>query len=119
MFSDESGDADTIESELRDALGGVVTAGISRSIRDSGEIKAGEYIGFVGKDIIADSDSRLDAADKLGLGGYDVCIILRSADASAEEASELESYINSHYPNTEVYLLYGGQPIYDYIIILE
>ena len=32
---------------------------------------------------------------------------------------ELESYINSHYPNTEVYLLYGGQPIYDYIIILE
>ena len=123
MFSDESGDADTIESELRDALGGIVTAGISRSIRDSGEIKAGEYIGFVGKDIIADSDSRLDAAcktaDKLGLGGYDVCIILRSADASAEEASELESYINSHYPNTEVYLLYGGQPIYDYIIILE
>lgn len=122
MFSDESGDADTIESELRDALGGVVTAGISRSIRDSGEVKAGEYIGFVGKDIIADSDSRLDAArktaDKLGLGGYDVCIILRSADASAEEASELESYINSHYPNTEVYLLYGGQPIYDYIIIL-
>ena len=123
MFSDESGDADTIESELRDALGGVVTAGISRSIRDSGEIKAGEYIGFVGKDISADSDSRLDAArrtaDKLGLGGYDVCIILRSADASAEEASKLESYINSHYPNTEVYLLYGGQPIYDYIIILE
>lgn len=123
MFSDESGYADTIESELRDALGGVVTAGISRSIRDSGEIKAGEYIGFVGKDIIADSDSRLDAAcktaDKLGLGGYDVCIILRSADASAEEASELESYINSHYPNTEVYLLYGGQPIYDYFIILE
>ncbi len=123
MFSDESGDADTIESELRDALGGVITAGISRSIRDSGEIKAGEYIGFVGKDIIADSDSRLDAAcktaDKLGLGGYDVCIILRSADASAEEASELESYINSYYPNTEVYLLYGGQPIYDYIIILE
>ncbi len=123
MFSDESGDADTIESELRDALGGVVTAGISRSIRDSGEVKAGEYIGFVGKDIIADSDSRLDAArktaDKLGLGGYGVCIILRSADASAEEASELESYINSHYPNTEVYLLYGGQPIYDYIIILE
>lgn len=123
MFSDESGDADTIESELRDALGGVVTAGISRSIRDSGEVKAGEYIGFVGKDIIADSDSRLDAAcktaDKLGLGGYDVCIILRSADASAEEASKLESYINSHYPNTEVYLLYGGQPIYDYIIILE
>ena len=123
LFSDESGDADTIESELRDALGGVVTAGISRSIRDSGEVKAGEYIGFVGKDIIADSDSRLDAArktaDKLGLGGYDVCIILRSADASAEEASELESYINSHYPNTEVYLLYGGQPIYDYIIILE
>ena len=123
MFSDESGDADTIESELRDALGGVVTAGISRSIRDSGEVKAGEYIGFVGKDIIADSDSRLDAArktaDKLGLGGYDVCIILRSADASEEEASELESYINSHYPNTEVYLLYGGQPIYDYIIILE
>ena len=123
MFSDESGDADTIESELRDALGGVVTAGISRSIRDSGEVKAGEYIGFVGKDIIADSDSRFDAAcrtaDKLDLGGYDVCIILRSADASAEEAAELESYINSHYPNTEVYLLYGGQPIYDYIIILE
>lgn len=123
MFSDESGDADTIESELRDALGGVVTAGISRSIRDSGEVKAGEYIGFVGKDILADSDSRLDAAcrtaDKIGLGGYDVCIILRSADASAKEAAELESYINSHYPNTEVYLLYGGQPIYDYIIILE
>ncbi len=123
MFEDESSDADAAEQSLRDALGGVVTAEVSRSIRDSGEVKEGEYIGIAGKDIIAHSVSRLDAAretaEKLGIGDCDVCIILRSADAPAEEAEELERSIRSAHPCTEVYPMYGGQPVYDYILILE
>ena len=123
MFEDESSDADAAEQSLCDALGGVITAEVSRSIRDSGEVKEDEYIGISGKDIIAHSVSRLDAArettEKLGIGDCDVCIILRSADAPAEEAEELERSIRSAHPCTEVYLMYGGQPVYDYILILE
>lgn len=124
MFSDESGDADTIESELRDALGGVVTAGISRSIRDSGEVKAGEYIGF----------GRQGHYCRFRFAAR--CCAPRLRTSSVSEATMSASYYAvpmhlqrrlrnlkaisiSHYPNTEVYLLYGGQPIYDYIIILE
>ncbi len=123
MLSTDSGDTDTIVSELNDAMSGVVTAEISRSIRDTEEVHEGDYIGFVGKDILASEKSRFDAAcktlEKLDLASYDICIIVRGKDGTGEECEELEKHIISKYPGKEVYLIDGMQEIYDYIIILE
>lgn len=123
MLSFDSGDTEQIVAELTDAMKGVITAVVSRSVRDTDEVHAGEYIGFVGKEIIAAKEKRFDAActtiDKLNLKNYDICILIRGKDTDAAEAAQLENYIGSRYPCEEVYRIDGMQEIYDYILILE
>lgn len=123
MLDTDSGDADEIAAALTEAMAGVVTAEISKSVRDTQDTKAGEYIGFVGKDILASEEKRTDAVKKtvdcLDMSSHDICLILVGKEASEEEASEIESYITSKYRDKEVYIIDGKQEIYDYILILE
>lgn len=123
MLSYESGDADVIQAELIEAMQGVVTAEVSKSVRDTSEVHAGDYIGFVGKDILAARETRMDAVcetiDKLAENGFDICILIRGKDTDADETGQIENYITSHYPGKEVYIFDGMQEIYDYILILE
>ena len=127
MLDTSSGDADTVESLLREAMCDVVTAHISRCVRDASmsgeEMHTGDYIGFVGKDILAVSGERLDATlmtlDAIGLNKYDVCILICGAAATDEEAENIEKHIKAKYRGKEIYIVNGGQDIYDYIIIAE
>lgn len=123
MLSVDSGDTDTIVRELTEAMDGVVTAEVSQSVRDTDEVSAGDYIGFVGKDIIADEKTRLEAAcktvDSLSENEFDICIIARGKTVDEREGTELSSYVKTNYPSKEVYMIDGGQDVYDYIIIVE
>ena len=50
---------------------------------------------------------------------YDVMLILAGADADTEKAAEMYDTLKRQYRRTEVIMLQGDQPIYDYIMILE
>ena len=95
---------------------------ISRAIRDTEIAKTGDYVGFSGKELLCGSPSRQEAlkalAAKLDAGNADIFIIFRGADAPEEEAEALKSAFEKEYPATEVILLEGGQPVYDYILLL-
>ncbi|MBQ2729186.1 MAG: DAK2 domain-containing protein [Clostridia bacterium] len=123
MLDTDSGDADEIAEALTDAMSGVVTAEISKSVRDTQDTNAGEYIGFVGKDILASEADRYTAVcktvDKLDFASCDICLILVGKDATEDEAARIEKYINSKHRGKEVYVINGKQEIYDYILILE
>ncbi len=123
MLNTDLGDADAIAEELNFAMDGVVTAEISRSVRDTAETKAGEYIGFVGKEILASKEDRLSAAlstvDSIDFEDHEVCLILVGKDGDESEAFEMEKHITSLHRDCEVYVIDGKQDIYDYIIILE
>ena len=123
MLSYDSADTKLIEQELSDAMRGVVTAEVSRSVRDTEGVKAGEYIGFVGKDIITAKENRFDAAcatiEGLNFSKYDFCILIRGKETTEEEAKKIENFITEHYSGKEVYIIDGMQEIYDYILILE
>ncbi len=123
MLDTSSNDADAIEAELTSAMGGVVTAEISRSVRDTQETRAGEYIGFVGKDILSSDPSRFKAVcetvEKLDFASFDICLLIMGKEANEAEAAEIESYITTKYKGKEVYIINGKQEIYDYILILE
>ena len=122
-----AGDADSIVAELTDAMSGVLTAEISRCVRDANmdgmELKIGDYIGFAGKKLLASGIDRLktvcDTVDNMGIRDYDICIVVCGKDGTAEEAAAIENYVNSNYRGKEVYVIDGGQDVYDYIIILE
>ncbi len=123
MLSTESGNTKQIVQEMTDAMQNVVTACISKSIKDTDEVRAGDYIGFVGKNILSAKENRLDAvkstADALGASEYDICLIIRGKSTDEAEALLAQAYVKSKCPLTETYLIDGMQDIYDYILILE
>jgi len=105
----------------------VITAEISHCIRyakmDHTEVHTGDYIGFVGKELLSVNTNRFEAVcetlDRLNFKRYDICIVIRGKDSDETEANQIESYINSSYPGKEVYVIDGMQEVYDYILILE
>jgi len=123
MLSFESRNTDEIQEELTAAMQGVITAEISKSVRDTEGVRAGEYIGFVGKDILTAKEKRFDAVcetvEKLSEKEFEICILLRGKDADASEAENVERHILTRYPGKEVYVIDGMQEIYDYILILD
>jgi len=127
MLDTEIGDVDEIAENCNMAMEGVLTAEISKCVRnaemDGVEAHTGDYIGFMGKELLASAADRRDAAfatvDKLGLANRDVCILICGEDSTAEEAREIEAYIHSKYRSVEVYTVDGGQAIYSYIIVAE
>ena len=116
----ESDDADALETALTDAAGEVVTGLVSRAIRDSGNVKEGDYVGISGKEILASGatpESALMAlADALGAGSSDVLLVFAGADAVDAEC--VRGKLESMYPRSEVILQSGGQPVYEYILVL-
>ena len=112
--------------ELRTALGeaaaSVTTGMISRAIRDTEIAKTADFVGFSGKELLCGSPSRAEAlkslAAKLNAGTADIFIIFKGEDAPAEEAESLKVAFERQYPATEVILLDGGQPVYDYILLI-
>ena len=127
MLDTDSGDADLIEEELTGAMQGVVTASVSKCVRntemDGFMLEEGQYIGFIGKEILAADNDRRDAAcmliDRLDFTDHEICIIVRGEDSDEEETQEIVSHIKHTHRGCEVYTIDGGQEIYSYILIVE
>ena len=107
---------------LKAAAASVTTGLVSRAIRDTEAARTGEYIGFSGKDILCADASReaavLALARKLDAGSNDILVLFSGQDAPADESARIKQQLEKACPMTEVILLDGGQPVYDYIIVL-
>ena len=127
MYDTNSDDADVISDELKEAMEGVVTAEISHCVRDAKidntEIHTGDYIGFVGKEILAVNESRFvtvcESIDALNFSNYDFCILICGKDSTDEETERIKAYIEAGYKGKEIYVINGGQEVYDYVLIIE
>jgi DAK2 domain fusion protein YloV len=107
---------------LGEAAASVTTGLISRAIRDSGEHRKGDYLGLDGKNILCGDPVRQKAleelAAKLDTGSHDVAVLFSGSDAPAEEAEAARAALEKAFPRTETILIDGGQPVYDYILVL-
>ena len=127
MYDESIGDTDAIVEELNFAMEDVVTAEISHCVRDAEmdgvKMKKGDYIGFVGKHLLGVSADRygavIETVDKAGLKEHDICILIRGKDADEAEAERIAEYISREYRGKELYIINGGQDVYDYILIIE
>ena len=119
--------ADDIERDMNEAMSGTVTAEISRSIRDTEmdglSVKKGEYIGIIGKHIVSsDTDCYDTATAAIALTEpekHSSLIILEGKCADSKITADIRSYISEKYPKLETYINYGGQDIYDYIMVVS
>ena len=127
ILDTSSGDTDTILEEMNGIIAEVVTGIVSRASREADmngvEVKKGDFIGFSGDVVHVDDPSREAAAvrlaESLHAGNYDILLVLYGTDTSEEEAGRVADALRTAYRRTEVITIDGGQPIYDYILILE
>ncbi|MGM9650500.1 MAG: DAK2 domain-containing protein [Faecousia sp.] len=127
MFVPNADSVEQLVKDLTDAMDGVVSAEISRSVRDADydgtHIHAGDYIGISGKNLLSKAERRPDAlaatAEKLNFSAHDICLLIYGAAVDEAEAAQAKEALASDYPGKEVYLIDGRQEVYDYILILE
>ena len=119
---DADSDIDTLVETMTEAAGSVTTGQVSVAIRDTEAGRTGDYLGFSGKDILCGSASRKEAtlalAEKLDASSADILILFSGKEVPSPEAEEIRSSIEKSCPSTEVILIAGGQPVYDYILLL-
>ena len=119
---DASQPVDELVPALQEVLEATVTGFVSRAIRDSQAGHTGDYLGFCGKEAVSGSADRKEAllalAAKMDTGSHDIALLLSGADVPAAEAAEVTDALTRAYPLTETTLVEGGQPVYDYILLL-
>lgn len=118
-----SSDIAAVVAEAEEVAASTVTAMVSRAIRDTKDSVKGDFIGFSDGEILCDSSDRNEAAaglcGKLDAGSSDVLLVFKGADVAQEEADALQARLQADCRNTEVVVCDGGQPVFDYIMILE
>ena len=116
----EAGDADAIAAALTEAAGEVATGLVSRAIRDSGPFHEGEYLGIRGKEILTAGPTPEAAvqalAEAMDAGSSDVILVFAGEGGTRSE--KVREALEKRYPRAEVILQSGGQPVYEYILVL-
>ena len=119
--------AEDVMEEAKESISGVLTGMVSKANKNSQmngvEVRCGDYIGFADDTIYCDTEDRKDAAMRLavelGAGDRDIILLFFGKEVPEEEAEELKNELEARFRNAEIYLASGGQPIYDYIMVLE
>ncbi|MCI6004426.1 MAG: DAK2 domain-containing protein [Blautia sp.] len=112
---------------MMDAVSKVKTGQITYAVRDTRiddkEIHEGDIMGIGDSGMLAVGKERAEVAKETVAAMMDdeaeVISVYYGADISEEEAEELTAFLEEEYPECEVELNMGGQPIYYYVISVE
>ncbi|CAM3719641.1 DAK2 domain-containing protein [Cohnella lubricantis] len=123
----EEDSANANEERMIKALDKVTTGQLTRAVRDTQmnglDIRDGQYIGILNKDIIAAEDGVVEAArlllEKMLTSGDELVMILTGEDADPECTGALVAWLDENYPDAEVEVHEGGQPLYPYWFMVE
>ena len=115
------------EAEMLDAISKVRTGQITYAVRDTriedNEIHEGDIMGIGDKGILAVGSNKQEVAEAtvkaMMSDDAEVISVYYGADTSEEAAEALGSALEEAYPDCEVEINRGGQPIYYYIISVE
>ena len=127
MMDLDSGDADQIQQNMNESMQGTLTLEISKSIRntqmDGVDVKEGDYIGILGKKIVSSNkdcyETALEAFNLMNPKEHSSLIILRGKDGDEKVSESLTSFVKQNYPLLEVYESFGGQSVYDFILVVN
>jgi hypothetical protein len=114
-------------SSMNDSLGTVSTGEVTYAVRDTViddvTIKQGDYMGIgdkgilgVGSDI---ADVTFDMLEKMMNDDRELISVYYGDEVSEQDANSLRDRISSRFPDCDVELQFGGQPIYYYIVSAE
>lgn len=127
MLDTSSNDINTIVNEANEIIKTVVTGHISKATRNTTqnhvEIVKDNYIGFSNDNIyscnIDKKQTLIELCEDLNYKDYDIALLIQGIDSSDEETKEIKKELEQKYKRTELIIIKGMQPIYDYILVLE
>jgi uncharacterized protein len=114
-------------SAMEDAIAHITSGQVTYAVRDTTldglEIKAGHYMGIVNGKIVTTTESVADTLQQLMTkmmeNSGEVVMLLTGEEAKDEDTEAIVAWLSEQYPNAEVEVHQGGQPIYSYIISVE
>ena len=117
---------DENKANMIHALDAVTVGQVTYAVRNTKlygfELSVGDIMGLDNKKILATgksvSDVTIELIEKLR-SDEEIITLYYGQDVSEEDANELQARIQEKYPDCDVELHYGGQPIYYYYIALE
>ena len=120
-------DAEDNEKRMKEEIGNVKTGQVTYAVRDTliddKEIRQGDYMGIGDSSILsvgADMDAVIkDMVAQLVDEDSAIISIYYGEETSEEDANELASYMEVTYPDCDVEVHFGGQPIYYYVLSVE
>ncbi len=119
---------DENEEQMGSEVGNVKTGQVTYAVRDTEidnkKIAQGDYMGIGDKGILSVGKEMTDVtlemiSEMIDEDNDELISIYYGEDISEEDASALSEMIEEKYPDLDVELQYGGQPIYYYIISVE
>lgn len=119
---------DENEEQMGSEMGNVKTGQVTYAVRDTEiddkKIAQGDYMGIGDKGILSVGKEMKDVTlemitEMVDEDSDELISIYYGEDISEEDASALSEEIEAKYPDLDVELQYGGQPIYYYIVSVE
>ncbi|MCL2223904.1 MAG: DAK2 domain-containing protein [Defluviitaleaceae bacterium] len=102
---------------------GQITQAVRDTVLDDKKIKEGDFLCIYDGDIALVKRNLKTAAralvDHMLKNGGDIVSIFHGEGATAKDAEELGEYVTKKYPQVELELYDGGQPIYSFILSVE
>ena len=123
----QSEDVDGIIAGMQEAMQRVTAGYVSPSIRDAEingvQIKNGDTIGIIEKEIVVSNADRMEATcalvQKIMAEDKFMLTVFCGKDATEAEQAQLQEKLNALCPDAEVYFVPGGQDVYPYIFVAE
>ncbi len=102
---------------------GQVTYAVRNTTMNGFALKEGDVIGLDAKKILAKGDdvdtTTIELIKALKNDDHEVITLYYGSEVTEEEADNLLQKVSDEFPECDVDCLYGGQPIYYYIVSLE
>lgn len=120
-------DAPTNQASMTRAAAQVKTGQLTHAVRDTNidgiEIKKEDFMGLAEGKIVVTNKDKIPAATKLLSELLDeeseIIMVIYGEDASEEEVNEVTAFIEDNYPDAEVEVHNGQQPLYPFIFSVE
>ena len=126
MFNPEA-TIDENQHEMKAALKNVKSGSVTFAIRDTTidgvEVRKDDFIGIVDKEIVCSVKDKIDATltllDKMVDENSAIITILVGQDVNEKEKTKLTSTVCKKYPDVDLDIRDGDQPVYSFLIGVE
>lgn len=125
-FNEEIGLEENIEN-MNEAIKSIVTSQVTYAVRDTeyngSKIYKDDIIGLSGKEILCAGKDINDVTMELINKSYNdeasIITVLFGEDVAEELSNDLLERLENRYDDMDIEVIYGGQPLYYYIISIE